>query len=742
MRLNLLPLIACAIIAGEAPSPATAQQVQPAPSLAGRVRDERSRPLPQARITLVRLSRSTTTDAEGRFAFHDLPRGTYRVQVALMGYAPVVRELDAGTAAPAEFVLRATPLTLEEIQVTAAPTESEGTAVARATTQLSGKALERNLGGTVAQTLATQPGVRVRGNGPAASVPILRGLTGDRILILQDGQRSSDLAGSAVDHAVTVDPLTAQRIEVVRGPATLLYGNNALGGVVNVISGDIPTSVPRGVEGVMAAQTESALPGGGSSLRVSAPLGSRWALTARGGARGSGDVRIGDDPVLGSRLGNTDSRNWSAAAGLGYVAPRGTGGAAVRAYDFAYGLPVPPGSTPVRLRGERREGAFQGQVELGSRLFPSLRADATLQDYAHDELDDAGAVQMSFALRTRTAGVLLRQGTLGPFTEGAWGVSGLDKEYASTGPAALTPAADSRAWGVFGFQEVALRPGGASLQLGGRIDEYGITSHDSPKFGPGVSRTFRALSGSVGVRVPFTPAVSAAVTVARSFRAPTVEELFSGALHAGTGSVEYGTPTLAAERGTGAEGVVRVRSSRWNGQFVAYQNRIGNYVHLLAQPDTVVNGEPVSVFRYGQTDAVLRGVEGSLEWAARRDLVVGFSGDALRAEQRDGTPLSFMPAPRLGTLLRWDNGMLSLGGELHHEMRQDRVGSADESATEAHTVLRLDAGVRLTRGRLVHSVTLRGENLGNEVHREATSRIKEFAPSPGRNLALTYRLLF
>ena len=743
MRLHVVPFVACVLLTGIwQPPRAVAQQIQPAPALAGRVRDESSRPLPQARITIVRLSRSTTTDAEGRFAFRDVPGGTYRVQVALMGYAPVVRELDAGTATQAEFVLRATPLTLEEIQVTAAPTESEGSAVARATTQLSGKALERNLSGTVAQTLATQPGVRVRGNGPAASVPILRGLTGDRILILQDGQRSSDLAGSAVDHAVTVDPLTAQRIEVVRGPATLLYGNNALGGVVNVISGDIPTSVPRGVEGVVAAQTESALPGGGSSVRVSAPIGTRWAVTARGGARGSGDVRIGDDPVLGGRLGNTDSRNWSAAAGVGYAGARGTAGGAVRAYDFAYGLPVPPGSTPVRLRGERREGAFQGQAELASPLFPSLRADATVQDYAHDELDDAGAVQMSFALRTRTAGVLLRQGRLGPFAEGAWGVSGLEKEYASTGPAALTPAADSRAWGVFGFQELALRRGGPSLQLGGRVDEYGITSRDSPKFGAGVSRTFRALSGSVGVRVPLTGAVSAAMTVARSFRAPTVEELFSGALHAGTGSVEYGTPTLAAERGMGAEGVVRVRSSRLNGQFVAYQNRVDGYVHLLAQPDTLVAGEPVRVFRYGQSDAVLRGVEGSMEWAARRDLVVGLSGDALRAQERDGTPLSFMPAPRLGTLLRWDNGTLSLGGELHHEMRQDRVGSADESATDAHTVLRLDAGVRFTRGGLVHSVTVRGENLGNELHREATSRIKDFAPSPGRNLALTYRLLF
>lgn len=723
---------------------AAAQAPRPAPALSGVVRDAGGKPLAQARVTLLRVSRSTTTDARGHYEFRNVPRGSYRAQAALIGYAPAVRAVtvEEGGDARLEFELEATPLALDEIQVTATPVEADARAVARATTQLSGKALERNLAGTVAQTLAAQPGIRVRYNGPAAAVPIMRGLSGDRILILQDGQRSSDLAGSAVDHAVTIDPLTAQRIEVVRGPATLLYGNNALGGVVNVISGDIPGAVPRGLEGVVAAQTESALPGGGSSFRLSAPLAERWAVSVRGGARRAGDVRIGDDPVLGDRLGNTDSRNWNAAAGLGFVGARTTGGASARAYQFAYGLPVPPGSDPVRLRGERYEGNARAQVELASRFFPSVRVDATVQDYAHDELDDAGDVQMAFALRTRTANVLVRQGALGPFAEGAWGVSGLDKEYASTGPAALTPAADSRGWGVFGFQELAPRPDGPALQLGARFDHYGITSKDSPKFGAGVERTFRALSGSAGVRVPFSEALSAAVTVARSFRAPTVEELFSGALHAGTGSVEYGTPTLAAERGIGVEGVVKLRDRRWNGQFAAYQNRIQNYVHLLAQPDTVVDGDPVSVFRYGQSDATLRGVEGSLEWAARPDLVLGLSGDALHASQADGTPLSFMPAPRAGMLARWDNGTFSLGGELHHELRQDRVGSADESATGAHSVLRLDGGVRFTRGGVVHSVTLRGENLGNELHREATSRIKDFAPGPGRNLALVYRAVF
>ena len=744
MRSRIAVWAVCALAAGAVPvEQSAAQEGGGAPSLAGIVSDAEGRPLPRATVSIPRLARSARADDAGRFAFPVLPPGTYRVQASVIGYAPAVREVAVGAAGGAEvaFQLEATPLSLEEIQVTATPTEADAQAVAQATTQLSGRALERNLAGTVAQTLAAQPGVRVRYNGPAAAVPIMRGLTGDRILILQDGHRSSDLAGSAVDHAVTIDPLTAQRLEVVRGPATLLYGNNALGGVVNVISGDVPTSVPDRLEGVAAAQTESALPGGGGSLRMSAPLGDRWGLSLRAGVRSAGDVRIGDDPVLGSRLGNTDSRNWNGSVGLGYVGTRAAAGGSLRAYGFAYGLPIPPGSSPVRLRGARYEGLFRGQAELPSARLPSLRAEATAQDYGHDELDDAGDVQMSFALRTQTVNVLLRQGGLGPFSEGAWGASGLVKRYASTGPAALTPAADSRAWGVFGFQELPLG-GGAALQLGGRYDRYGIESHDSRKFGPGVQRTFRAFSGSAGVRVPVAGGVSLGGSVARSFRAPTVEELFSGALHAGTGSVEYGTPSLKAERGTSVEGVVRVRGGRWNGQFVAYRNRIADYVYLLAQPDTLVDGAPVSVYRYVQDDAVLQGVEAFLEWAARRDLALGVSGDLLHARQEDGTPLSFMPPPRFGGFARWDNGTWSLGTELHHELRQDRVGSAGESPTPAHTVLRLDAGLRVTRGGLVHSVTLRADNLADELHREATSRIKDWAPNPGRNISLGYRMLF
>lgn len=713
--------------------------------VAGKVRDAEGGPVSHAEVIVGSSRRGVAVDGEGRFVVSGLPVGRHSLQVVAVGYAPDRREVEvvAGARLELEFVLRRTPLSLPGLEVTATPGGGDPRAVVQSTTQLSGRHLERELGSTLAETLQSQPGISVRSMGPAAAMPVLRGLTGDRILVLQDGQRTGDLAGSADDHGVTIDPLSAQRIEVVRGPATLLYGNNALGGVVNVISGDLPARVPGRVEGVVGAQTESAYPGGSGTARVEVPIGERWVVSARGGVRRTGDVRIPRDPVLGERIENSGSRTRDGSLGLGYIGARTQAAAVFRAYDFEYGLPQPPGADPVSLRGRRHEGSGRVEVETSSSIFPSFRLDGTVQDYRHDEVDDpTGAVLQTFDLGTATASLLVRQGRIGPVTEGAWGVSGLFKSYAATGPQALTPAADSRGIGVFVFQEVGLGGDGPALQLGGRFDDYRITSVASPKFGPGRDRGFRAFSGSVGLRVPVRDGVSVAASVARSFRAPTVEELFSNAAHAGTGSVELGNPDLAAERGLGAELVVRVQDERWNGQFSAYRNRIDDYVYLAERGDTLLGGARLPVLAYVQDRATLQGVEGSLEWAALPSLVLGLMGDIVHAEQADGTPLSFMPPARLGVLARWDDGAFSFGGDLHHEFRQDRVGAAGELPTPAHLVARVFAGYRFRVGGQVHSISVRAENLTNELHREATSRIKDFAPGPGRNIAAVYRVVF
>jgi iron complex outermembrane receptor protein len=708
----------------------------------GRVEDGSGSPIARAEVVLQPVGRTAVTDREGRFAWRGLAPGPYRLLVSQIGYVPESAEVWVRPGETVAVVMRltASPLELPGLHASASVGLREPTAITQATTQLSGRALERELSGSIAQTLRFQPGVAVRFMGPGAAAPVLRGLTGDRVLVLQDGQRSADLSGSADDHGTTVDPLAAQRVEVVRGPATLLYGNNALGGVVNVISGDIASSVPRRPELMVAAQAESAYPGGSLSGRASVPVGSSLVVTARTGARSTDDMRIGADPVLGERLRNTAARSWNGAVGLARVSGSWTAGLAVRGYAFGYGLPAPPAAPAVSLEGSRQELSGRGQVELGGPIA-ALRADGTLQAYDHDELDEADVVQQRFELATRTLTVQLRQRALGAVREGAWGVSLLGKRYGATGPAALTPSARSDAWGLFVFQELG-GGSGPALQLGGRFDNYTIRSDASAKFGPRHERRFRAWSGSAGLRHELTAGVAASLTLARSFRAPTVEELFSGAAHAGTGAVEYGNAALRAERGTSVEGLVQVRRSRVQAQLALYRTRIADYITLEHTADTLIGEARLPVYVYGQQPAVLQGVEGSVELALGAHTVAGLRGDALRAERTSGVPLSFMPPPRLGAHVRWDDGRFSLGAELHHELAQHRVGSAQERPTPAHTLLRLDGAVRLRLGGHTHSLTLRAENLTDELHREATSRIKDWAPAAGRNIAIGYRAWF
>lgn len=712
--------------------------------LTGTVVDANGQGVAGARVHVGTLGREARTDAAGRFQLRGIAAGEHVIRIGAIGYAPERRRVRVaeGARVSVEVELRATPLSLPELQVTATPGGGDPQAVSQAIAQLSGRALEQELGATVAQTLRSQPGVAVRSMGPAAAMPVMRGLTGDRVLVLQDGQRSGDLAGSADDHGVTIDPLTVQRIEVVRGPATLLYGNNALGGVVNFITGDAPGVIPTRAEWVVGAQAETALPGGAANLRGTVPLSPRWALTVRAGARHNGDMRIPSDPVLGERLDNTWSWNRSATLGTGYVGERTQAGLVGRVYDYGYGLPQPPGADPVSLRGVRREASGHAEVETRHRLVPKVELEASLQDYAHDELDDTSGERLQrFELTTGSASILARQAALGPVGDGAWGVSVLSKSYAATGPAALTPPAESHGVGVFGYQEVPLLAD-AAFQLGARYDRYAIASGAAPKFGPGRERAFQALSGSLGLNVPLPAGFVLAGSVARSFRAPTVEELFSDAPHAGTGAVELGNPELRAETGLAAEIVLRTQSPRWNAQVVAYRNHIDHFVHLRAVGDTVVGGTPLPVLTYAQGTATLRGAEGAVEWAARPDLVLGLIGDLVHAARADGTPLSYMPPPRLGASVRWQPGPLTLGADVHHHGRQDRVGEAGERPTPAHSTVRLHAGWRMAYAGRVHSLSLRVENLADSLHREATSRIKDFAPGAGRSVALLYRAYF
>ena len=722
------------------------------PPVTGTVTDSAGAPLANAQVIAGPLNRVTTTNEAGEFAFRSLPAGAYHLTVILIGYAPGHADITVPTDGPDVRVtirMRSSPLQLSAVQVTATPVATDPRNVAQSTVELSGQALARSLGSSIAQTLSNEPGVAVRFDGPGASAPVIRGLTGERILVLQDGNRAGDLASTSQDHSVSIDPLVAQRVEVVRGPASLLYGNNALGGVVNVISNDIPNTVPSHIEGNFAAQAESATPGVSGSGTLTVPVGTTAAFAVRGGGRRIDDLRYGGSGTLA----NSYFRNFYGVGALGLMGTRGNGGLAYRGYAFDYGLPSAEGEG-ASIEGTRHEIIGRGDVTLGSGWARSVRANGTAQWYEHDEVEPTGEIGTSFELKTQTLDVLAS--TRAGVVSGAVGVSGLRKQYAATGEEALTPAANSNSVGVLVYQEVPLRhvedPDALvpRLQLGGRYDLYRIeTKEGDPKFGPSRSLDFNNLSGSVGFGLPLGRGLSIAISAARAFRAPSVEELFSDAFHEATGTYDRGNPALEAETNQGVDGQIRLHSARATGQLGAYYNRVDNFITPRIVGDTTdEDGVTFPLNQFSQSDATLRGFEGRFETEVTRGIVFGILGDAVRGKLADDSPIPFLPAARLGGIARWENRRYSFAADLRHAFAQRRVPEAvieDDPAatsTSAYTLTNVSVGVNLVRSGAVHNVTLRVDNVFDERYRDATSRIKHFAFNPGRNVSLLYRVLF
>ncbi|HKG94343.1 MAG TPA: TonB-dependent receptor, partial [Gemmatimonadaceae bacterium] len=682
------PLLgALLVLAPFAAAPARALEGAPSPPLMGIVQDSLGSPLPNVQVIVTEVSRVTTTDMSGRFVLRGLPAGTYHLNSILIGYRPghtVVVLPDSGADVRVTITMVQAIVRLQSVQVTATPTGTDPLNITQATVELSGNELTRNLGASVAQTLSSEPGMAMRFNGPAANTPVIRGLTGERIVVLQDGERAGDLSSTSSDHGLSVDPLDAQRIEVVRGPASLLYGNSALGGVVNVISNDIPTTVPTHVEGYVSGQAESVNPGGAASASLTVPAGEHFVLSARGGVRRISDVRAGGEGVLT----NTDSRNTRAVAGLGYVGERFTAGLVYRGMDFQYGLPAPADAeeSGVRIDGRRHEASARAALDLRNRHVSYLRLEGSSQWYNHDEIESSGEIGTRFKLRTQTAGATAR--TQFSRVAGAVGVQGLFRQYSPTGEEALTPPAENASGGVFVYQEVALT--GRSLaeiqtprvQFGARYDQFSIRTKPDGDAEPDerLRRTFHNVSGSVGLNLPFGESYSFSVSAARAFRAPTVEELLSNGFHAATGSFEVGDAGLGVETNQGLDAVLRARSGETFAQLSSYYNRINDYIYPQFSGTQTIEGEQpgetvdVPRFVYGQRDAHLRGVEGQVETELVRHVVVGAVGDVTRGDfVSSGGPLPFMPAARLGGSARWDNGRLSLGAEYRHAFAQSRV---------------------------------------------------------------------
>ena len=761
----VLPAVLLSLLAARVQAQA-GPPASPAPSgtVSGRVLAASGQPVADAHVDLVELGRRVESDASGSFRFEAVPAGAYILKVesgrAGMNVARV--EVGPGQDVTVEVTLDRA-LHQETVVVTATPGAATLSEVAQPVSVLAGQELALRLQPTLGETLAQEPGVTSTYFGPGASRPVIRGLGGDRIRVLQSGIGSADASSTSPDHAVSFDPLTAEQIEVVRGPATLLYGSNAVGGVVNVIDDRVPDTVPDRalhgrfeVDGASAADERAgalSLTGGtrrfawhGDFLKrksddLSIPgLAESAALRAEEGEEGE------EHEQVEGVLENSAVDNTSGALGASIVGSGGYLGVALSALDSLYGVPghahhadeegaEGEEDAPVRVDLRQRRADLRGEWREPLRGLRSARVRFGVADYEHRELE-GDEVGTTFRNQSWEGRLEARHGTLGPF-DGSLGVQGSSRDFEAAGAEAFVPPSLTRSYALFLFEEAGRGP--LRFQLGGRVERQDTEARGATR----LERAFTGLSGSGGVVWQHREGWGAAFTVARSQKLPNAEELFSNGPHLATRAFEVGDPDLGKETSLGFDVSLRKRSGRVTGALNLFLNRFDGFIF---EEGTEEVADGLQVFRFTQRDATFRGGEAQARvevfHAEPHHLDVDLVADFVRAELRDtGEPLPRIPPFRYGMGLHYENGRWSSLVELRGARAQDRVGPF-ELPTDGYAMLNANVGWRAFVGRSVIEVLLRGTNLTDTEARNHVSFLKDLAPLPGRDLRLVLRLAF
>ncbi|MES2936601.1 MAG: TonB-dependent receptor [Pseudomonadota bacterium] len=640
--------------------------------------------------------------------------------------------------------------TLKEVTVTGNPLGS-GDLVAP-TTQLSGTGLLLRSQTTLGETLNSLPGVSSTYFGPNASRPIVRGLDGDRVRILSNSGVSLDVSNLSYDHAVAVDPISIERIEVLRGPGALLYGGNAIGGVVNLIDNRIPREPMSGVAGKADLGWSSGSRGKEAAVLVEGGS-ERIGLHVDAFDRGAGDVRVPVDLActrdgatgFARRICNSASKSSGGAVGGSLFFDHGYLGASVSSYRSNYGT-VAEDEVTIGMRQDRY--ALEGEWRDLAGPLRSVKVQLSHSGYSHTEFE-AGAPGTVFRNQGNDLRLEARHRKFGAL-EGVIGLQVENGRFSAAGEEAFAPHSHNRQRALFAYEELGTSWG--KLTLGARAERVRVASlgnPDEPRF-PIDERTFSPASAALGGLWKLSPEWQLSANLAHSERAPKDYELYANGPHLATGAWELGDAGLGKEVSNNVD--VGVQWQRGHHQFKlnAFQSRFRNYIALLSTGGAhTIDGEELPEFAYRGVRARFQGLEASGTvrlWDAPSTLDLELRGDLVRATNVDtGEPLPRIAPARVGATLVWAQGPWGARVGFDHNARQNRV-PAGELATGGYTLWQAAATWRMKAGPSSLLWYLRLDNASDRLAYSASSILTQTvpgkAPLPGRSLKLGLQASF
>lgn len=654
------------------------------------------------------------------------------------------------------------------------------------TSVLSGAKLTRALRPTIGDTLASLPGVSATSFGPSASRPILRGFQGERIRVLTDGIGSIDVSNTSVDHAVIINPLLAQRIEVLRGPAALLYGSSAVGGLVNVIDKRIPRIIPDKGYSVDAIGTYGSAANErsiGGSANVA--LGKQIVINANGSYSRTDDLRIGGfaltperraealatsllpfDPADPERidyaanaairglLPNTASETWTAGVGGALITDRGTLGISYGHYNSFYGLPL----RYATQLGQEQEGPrldirqdrldLRAELETGGAWIKMLRLRAGYAAYRHAELEPDGAIGTTFFNKGVEARFEVIQAQRGAWL-GASGVQFSNREFNVVGDEAFLPRSGTAQTGIFTQQQLDL--GRFKAEAGVRYEFTDLVARsavDDLRYFRG-NRSFGAFSGAIGGSYGLSDAVRIGLNLSRTERAPAAEELFANGAHAGTQAYELGNPDFRLEKSWGLEATFHAHGEGYSFDASAYYNWFSNFIsdnqtdQAVCETAAAPSGRDVDLpcFQLTQSDARYFGFEasGSVKVAQLGSYAINLDalGDYVNATLSNLGPAPRIPPARVLGGVEAQSDRLSGRIEVEHVFPQGRLAPF-ETRTRDFTLVNFSAQFKPFADQQT-TLTLSANNLFDVDARRHASFLKDFAPLAGRDIRVTLR---
>ena len=660
---------------------------------------------------------------------------------------------------------------LDDVIITSTGIKQSTSKSARPVTVLTGEELQTKIGTTIGDTLKNEPGITSQSFGPGVGTPVIRGQSGPRVRVMQNSLGNNDVSNLSPDHAIGENPVNAERIEVLRGPSTLLYGNGAIGGVVNVIDNRIPEQVPDKLLGGEAAQRyDSVTDLTSSALKLEGGKG-LFAYHLDGYYNDQGNTHIGGQPideaaaratdptlegteVLDNPKGvinNSNARTRGGSAGVSLVGDVGLVGAAVNSLENNYGIPPNgTGSPPVRIQMNQTKYDFKGQLNKPFALAEAVRMKFGYTDYKHVEIS-GGVPATTFLNKSYESRMELEHKPIG-IVKGVLGFQSVNSQFSALGSETIVPKSAIDSYGLFAVESFAISH--VTYELGVRGEWQGIapeTTYSSVHYVP--------LSGSASAMWDITKQHQLSLAVTQSQRAPQIQELFSNGIHEATASYEIGDPNLQKEVSYNLDLGYRFNADWMTAEISLFHNWVNDYIYQR-QDFRVFNedlddfeafcsgpaGACLPVYQSDQANAIFRGFEAKTVFPLMQNrygaVDLTLFGDYTRGSFDQGGNVPRMPPLRYGFELSYGKNDWSANARLTRGEAQTYAGE-NQSNTPGYLLLNLGGQYSLTTF-LDSEVVLfaAGKNLLNENIRNSTSYLRNFAPEPGRSAEIGIRMSY